>query len=80
MIISAFNKALTDARSIIDKITIPINVKSDNDMLSLIKNSTGTKVTVRWSDPMCKLALEAVRTVSQDAVSNKIPGGEIEQS
>jgi len=36
VIISAFNKALTEALSIINKITIPINVKSDDDMLSSI--------------------------------------------
>ncbi len=43
-------------------------MKNDEDMLSLIKTSiqVGTKFTVRWSDLMCKLALQAVRTVSQD--------------
>jgi len=61
-------------------------------MLSLIKASIGTKFTVRWSDLMCKLALQAVRTVSQEdagvktvdlkryARVEKVPGGEIEQS
>ncbi len=69
-------------------------MKNDEDMLSLIKTSiqVGTKFTVRWSDLMCKLALQAVRTVSQDdagvktvdlkrnARVEKVPGGEIEQS
>lgn len=63
-------------------------------MLSLIKTSIGTKFVVRWSDLMCKLALQAVRTVAQDegngglktvdikryARVEKVPGGEIEQS
>lgn len=61
-------------------------------MLKLIKSSIGTKFVVRWSDLMCKLALQAVRTVAQEEGSmktvdikryarvEKIPGGEIEQS
>jgi len=61
-------------------------------MLALIKTSIGTKFVARWSDLMCKLALQAVRTVAQDqdgmktvdikryARVEKVPGGEIEQS
>jgi T-complex protein 1 subunit gamma len=61
-------------------------------MLALIKTSIGTKFVMRWSDLMCKLALEAVRVVAQDeggmktvdikryARVEKVPGGEIEQS
>lgn len=33
-------------------------------MLRLIKSSIGTKFAAQWSDLMCKLALDAVRTVS----------------
>ena len=41
-------------------------------MLALIKTSIGTKFVIRWADLMCRLALEAVRTVSQgdDAVGS----------
>lgn len=61
-------------------------------MLALIKTSIGTKFVMRWSDLMCKLALQAVRTVAQEenglktvdikryARVEKVPGGEIEQS
>jgi T-complex protein 1 subunit gamma len=61
-------------------------------MLALIKTSIGTKFVVRWADLMCRLALEAVRTVSADdagvrtvdikryARVEKVPGGEIENS
>jgi T-complex protein 1 subunit gamma len=61
-------------------------------MLSLIKTSIGTKFVIRWSDLMCKLALQAVRTVAKDdeglktvdikryARVEKVPGGEIEES
>ncbi|KAF8954273.1 chaperonin Cpn60/TCP-1 family [Flammula alnicola] len=92
VIISAYNKALKEALEIVKRISIPIDVNDDKQMLSLIKTSIGTKFVVRWSDLMCKLALQAVRTVSQDvngmktvdikryARVEKIPGGEIEQS
>lgn len=61
-------------------------------MLALIKTSIGTKFVSRWSDMMCKLALQAIRYVSKDesgaktidikryAKVEKVPGGEIEDS
>ena len=61
-------------------------------MLSLIKTSIGTKFVIRWSDLMCRLALQAIRTVTQDdqgmttvdikryARVEKVPGGAIEDS
>ena len=92
MIISAYNKALKEALEIVKRISIPIDTSDDDAMLSLIKTSIGTKFVSRWSELMCKLALQAVRTVAQDeegiktvdikryARVEKVPGGEIEQS
>lgn len=64
VIISAFNKALQEALEVIKQISIPIDTSSDEEMLSLIKTSIGTKFVIRWSDLMCKLALQAIRTVT----------------
>uniref|UniRef100_D8PZN6 T-complex protein 1 subunit gamma n=1 Tax=Schizophyllum commune (strain H4-8 / FGSC 9210) TaxID=578458 RepID=D8PZN6_SCHCM len=69
VIISAYNKALQEALNIIKRISIPIDVNSDEQMLSLIKTSIGTKFVVRWSELMCNLALQAIRIVSQDQES-----------
>jgi len=92
VIISAFNKALREALEIIKRISIPIDTSSDEEMLSLIKTSIGTKFVIRWSDLMCRLALQAIRTVTQDdqgmttvdikryARVEKVPGGAIEES
>lgn len=92
VIISAYNKALKEALEIIKKISIPIDTNDDAQMLSLIKTSIGTKFVMRWSDLMCKLALQAVRTVAVEegptktvdikryARVEKVPGGEIEDS
>ncbi|KAK8157869.1 T-complex protein 1 subunit gamma [Phyllosticta citrichinensis] len=93
VIISAFKRALTDAIAIIEDISLPVDVNDDKAMYSLISSSIGTKFVSRWSELMCTLALQAVRTVSFDAGGGKrevdikryarvekIPGGEIEES
>ncbi|KAI1328607.1 T-complex protein 1 [Xylariaceae sp. FL0255] len=93
VIISAFKRALKDALEIIDEISLPIDIADDKAMISLISSSIGTKFVSRWSDLMCGLALNAVRTVSWEvgngkqevdikryARVEKVPGGEIEDS
>ncbi|ORE07399.1 T-complex protein 1 subunit gamma [Rhizopus microsporus var. microsporus] len=94
VIISAFKKALEDALTIVEEISTPVDINNNEEMTNLIKSSIGTKFTSTWSDLMCKLALEAVRTVALKDESTdkmevdlkryarveKIPGGEIEQS
>lgn len=94
VIISAMKKALEDAIQVIDDISVPVDINNNEEMLSLVKSSLGTKFVSRWSDLMCNLALDAVRCVAQqDPVTGqrevdikryarveKIPGGEIEES
>ncbi|KAH7040777.1 T-complex protein 1 subunit gamma [Microdochium trichocladiopsis] len=92
-IIAAFKKALADALEIIDEISLPIDINDDKAMSSLISSSIGTKFVSRWNDLMCKLALDAVRTVTWETQNGKtevdikryarvekVPGGEIEDS
>ncbi|XXG97092.1 hypothetical protein Hte_003387 [Hypoxylon texense] len=93
VIISAFKHALKDALEIIDEISLPIDVNDDKAMFGLISSSIGTKFVSRWTDLMCGLALNAVRTVTWEAGNGKqevdikryarvekVPGGEIEDS
>ncbi|GAA6008533.1 hypothetical protein JCM10207_007146 [Rhodosporidiobolus poonsookiae] len=92
VIISAFKRALEEALTIIDSISIPVDPSNEDEMLSLIKTSIGTKFVSRWSDMMCRLALKAIRIVSKEENGNKtvdlkryakvekVPGGEIEDS
>lgn len=92
VIITALNKALKESLDVLSNISIPIDTSSDEQMLSLIKTSINTKFVIRWSDLMCKLALDAVRTVTKEdagiktidikryARVEKVPGGEIEDS
>ncbi|KAF9963510.1 T-complex protein 1 subunit gamma, partial [Modicella reniformis] len=92
VIIAAFKQALEDAIEIVDKISVPVNINDPKEMLDLVKTSIGTKFVSRWSDLMCKLALDAVRCVAVEndgrrevdikryARVEKIAGGEIEES
>lgn len=92
VIISAYNKALKEALEIIARVSVPIDTTDDDAMLALIKTSIGTKFSARWSELMCTLALQAVRTVAHEdnglktvdikryARVEKVPGGEIEDS
>ncbi|KAK0551261.1 T-complex protein 1 subunit gamma [Tilletia horrida] len=64
VIIAAYKRALSEALSIIDEISVPVDVEDDDAMLALIKTSINTKFVSRWSDLMCRLALKAVRTVA----------------
>ena len=73
-------KALKVALEIVKRISIPIDVHDDEQMLSLIKTSVGTKLVMRWSDLMCKLALRAISCcgvdrgeTSEDLPSNASP-------
>ena len=51
-------------------IFILIDMSDNMQMLVLIKTSIGTKFIIRWSDLMCCLALDTIRTVTADD-----PGG-----
>ena len=90
VIIRAYKQALQDALEIAEEISQPVNIDSDKEMMKIIKASIGTKMVARWSDLMCRLALDAVRTVAMDnagrrevdikryARIEKVPGGLVE--
>lgn len=76
VIIRAFKAALNDALDTISRISHPVDISSETEMLALIKTSIGTKFSSRWSDLMCSLALQAVKTVAVTAeAENGLVGG-----
>ena len=91
VIIRAYKQALADALEIAEEISQPVNVDSDKEMMRIISATIGTKMSARWSDLMCRLALDAVRTVATDAGGRgevdikryarieKVPGGLVEE-
>ncbi|XJO74510.1 hypothetical protein BDV3_005319 [Batrachochytrium dendrobatidis] len=89
-IISGFKRALEDSIKFLNDISVEININEKTEMIKLIQATIGTKVVSQWSDLMCNLAYDAVKTVTTEvngkrevdikryARVEKIPGGEIE--
>lgn len=69
VIIQAFKRALKDALEIVEEISTPVDTSNDKAMIGLLEAAIGTKTISRYSELMCSLALQAVRTVSQDLPS-----------
>lgn len=63
IIIKGFKEALQVGLKGMDRISKPINVESDQEMIDLLKASLGTKFAAQWTDLICNMALQAVRTV-----------------
>jgi T-complex protein 1 subunit gamma len=93
VIISAYRQALEEASKLLrDKIGVPVDVNNRDEMMKIVKSCIGTKFISKWSDLACKIALEAVSTVSFEengrkeidikryARIEKIPGGAMEES
>jgi len=75
-----------------NRMTLSVDTNNRAQMIDVIKSSLGTKFISRWSELMCGLAYQAVKTVLIDAGGRKeidikryvrvekVPGGEIEDS
>eukprot|EP00794_Sanderia_malayensis_P009530 gene9530-10516_t len=93
VIIAAYRQALEDMLDILkNKISVPIDVENDKEMLNIVQSCLGTKLMGNWGELACSIALKAVRTVLKDdgdrreidikryAKVEKIPGGSLEES
>lgn len=93
VIISAYRQALEEASRLLkEKVSTPVDVTKTEEVIKIIKSCIGTKFVSKWSDLACKIALDAVQTVSIEengrreidikryARIEKIPGGSIEES
>jgi T-complex protein 1 subunit gamma len=93
IIIGALKRALDDSLKVVNEISTPVELTSEEQVLKLIRSSIGTKISDNWSELICGMALKAVRTVyieggkderkeidiKQYAKVEKIPGGDIEE-
>lgn len=91
MIISAYKQALEDSLEIIKNVAINVDLENKEEMMKIIKSCIGTKMVSQWSELMCNLAYDAVKTVAcqvdgkkeidikRYARVEKVPGGEIEE-
>merc|ERR1719369_2568734 len=74
------------------KISIPVNLDNEAEMIKIVQSCIGTKLINKWSSLACSMALKAVRMVTVEdtgrkeidikryAKVEKIPGGAIEDS
>ena len=93
VIIRAFRQALEDILAVIkEKISVPVDTTSMDQLKKIVGSAIGTKFLRKWSSLACELAFTAVKTVSVEkngkmeidikryARVEKIPGGSIEDS
>lgn len=93
VIISAFRQALEDMLQFMEtKRSISVDVNNEAEMIKIVKSCIGTKYINKWCDLACKIAINAVKTVTLEengrkeidikryAKVEKIPGGAIEDS
>ncbi|XP_067058085.1 T-complex protein 1 subunit gamma-like isoform X1 [Acropora muricata] len=93
VIIAAYRQAMDDMLDILrEQISVPVDTENREEMLKIVRSSTGTKFVHQWGDLACNIALDAVQTVARDqgdrkeidiknyAKVEKIPGGELEDS
>jgi len=91
IISTAYMHAMTDAIEYMKKIAKTIDLTNDSDTINIVRGSISTKAQNKWGDTICKLALDAVKTIKVvredksleiDAKRycrvEKIPGGQIE--
>jgi len=50
---------------------VQVDPAKDDEILGIIRSCIGTKFISRWAEPMCKMALEAVRIVTRDLNAQK---------
>lgn len=92
VICNGYLKALDDAVKYLDTISTPIDLSNTSELGKIVQSCTGTKFMARFADMMVELSLAAVKTVyiedggrkeldiKRYAKTEKIPGGEIEDS
>ncbi|GAB2277255.1 T-complex protein 1 subunit gamma [Dionaea muscipula] len=93
VITRAYNKALEDAITVLDKIAVTIDVEDRATMLGLVKSCIGTKFTSQFGDLIADLAIDSTSMVGVDLGQGlrevdikkyikveKLPGGQLEDS
>ncbi|KAJ0978833.1 hypothetical protein J5N97_014307 [Dioscorea zingiberensis] len=94
VICQAYNKALEDAITVLDKIAMPVDVNDPGaTILGLVKSCINTKFTRQFGDLIADLAIDATTTIGvdlgqglrevdikKDIKVEKVPGGQLEDS
>lgn len=63
IIIAALKQALEDALKVVEEISTPVDITSDEQVMPLVRSCIGTKMADAWSELICGIAIKAIRTV-----------------
>ncbi len=92
IIVNAYHRALVEGIKIINDISFPLDISSDEDVKKALNSCIGTKFSSRWGNLITDLALKSVKTILEGCTSSKlaldikryakvekIPGGSLEE-
>eukprot|EP00494_Astrolonche_serrata_P024465 UN24723 len=63
IISTAYMHAMTDAIEYMKKMSKSIDLTKDSDTINIVRGAISTKAQNKWGDTICKLALDAVKTI-----------------
>ena len=65
VIIQAFRQALEDAVAILgDEVGVPVDMDDEAQLVKVVQSCIGTKFISRWADLAVKIAIDAVKKVT----------------
>lgn len=91
VIIQAYRQALEDALEVLDELSMKLDFSNEEKVVEVIRSCIGTKFLGQFGDLACKIALQAVKTITTcdgDKVEvdikkwariEKVPGGTIQE-
>lgn len=93
IVIQAYRQALEDALEVLNNdLSIKVDLNDEQKTVEVIRSCIGTKFLGQYGDLACKIALQAVKTITVESGGNvevdikkwarieKVPGGTIEES
>jgi len=92
VIVGAYAKALDDVLREMERIAVNIDTSKPDQVMSIVRSCLGTKFVSRFGDMVCRMALDAVQTITTEegkrreidikryARVEKIPGGFLDDS
>ena len=69
VIIQAFRQALEDAVAILgDEVGVPVDMDDEAQLVKVVQSCIGTKFISRWADLAVKIAIDAVKKVTNNLI------------
>lgn len=91
VIVGSYFQALEKALKIVNDLSIEVKIDDEKELEKILRSTVATKFVSKWGDLVCKMAIQAVKSVTilkkgrkeidtkRYAKVEKIPGGTIEE-